>query len=223
MNFDDGISEEEAANIKTVSCRNLKIADLTGLEQCENITTIDCSGNYISEIRLPGLTKLSSLICFGNPIEVLDLSNCSALRVLNMQNNTENAIVEDELKLTYYDQSESLTIDVTNTIINRIFVCRSSTLAYLDVSKNAHLTELSAYVNPNLNSIDVSSLVQLQILDLGDCGFTNLDVSQNVLLTELCVTNNKLSPAVAADVFSTATVKQQPRGTVMIAVLVTLK
>ena len=193
MNFDDGISEEEAANIKTVSCRNLKIADLTGLEQCENITTIDCSGNYISEIRLPGLTKLSSLICYGNPIEVLDLSNCSALRVLNMQNNTENAIVEDELKLTYYDQSESLTIDVTNTIINRIFVCRSNTLAYLDVSKNTHLTELSAYVNPNLNSIDVSSLVQLQLLDLGDCSFTNLDVSQNVLLTKLFVSNNKLS------------------------------
>lgn len=193
MNFDDGISEEEAANIKTVSCRNLKIADLTGLEQCENITTIDCSGNYISEIRLPGLTKLSSLICYGNPIEVLDLSNCSALRVLNMQNNTENAIVEDELKLTYYDQSESLTIDVTNTIINRIFVCRSNTLAYLDVSKNTHLTELSAYLNPNLNSIDVSSLVQLQLLDLGDCSFTNLDVSQNVLLTKLFVSNNKLS------------------------------
>ena len=110
-----------------------------------------------------------------------------------MQNNTDNAIVEDELKLTHYDQSESLTIDVTNTIINRIFVCRSNTLAYLDVSKNTHLTELSAYVNPNLNSIDVSSLVQLQILDLGDCGVTNLDVSQNVLLTELYVTNNKLS------------------------------
>lgn len=193
MNFDDVISEEEAANIKTVSCRNLKIADLTGLEQCENITTIDCSGNYISEIRLPGLTKLVTLSCYNNPIEVLDLSNCSVLRVLNMQNSTDNAIVEDELKLTHYDQSESLTIDVTNTIINRIFVCRSNTLAYLDVSKNTHLTQLITYVNPNLNSIDVSSLVQLEILDLGDCGFTNLDVSQNILLTELYVTNNKLS------------------------------
>ena len=192
MNFDDGLSEEEAANIKTVSCRNLKIADLTGLEQCKNITTIDCSGNYISEIRLPGLTKLVTLSCYGNPIEVLDLSNCSALRVLNIQSSADNAIVENELKLTYYDQSESLTIDVTNTIMNRIYVCRSNTLAYLDVSKNTHLTELSAYVNPNLNSIDVSSLVQLQTLDLGDCSFTNLDVSQNVLLTKLFVTNNKL-------------------------------
>ena len=193
LDEDGGINEEEAANITMVSCPNKQIADLTGLEECKNITTINCSGNYISEIRLPGLTKLSSLICYGNPIEVLDLSNCSALRVLNMQNNTDNAIVGDELKLSYYDQSESLTIDVTNTVMDCIYVCRSNKLAYLDVSKNTHLTQLSAYVNPNLNSIDVSTLVNLEILDLGDCAFADLDVSQNVLLTKLFVTNNKLN------------------------------
>lgn len=191
---DDGeISEDEAADITMVSCPNMQIADLTGLEKCKNITTINCSGNYISEVRLPALTKLVTLRCHGNPIEVLDLSNCSALRVLNIQNETDNAIVENELKLTYYDQSESLTIDVSNTIMNRIYVCRSEKLAYLDVSKNTHLTQLSAYVNPNLKSIDVSKLVQLEILDLGNCDLTNLDVSQNILLTKLYVTNNKLS------------------------------
>ena len=193
LDDDGGINEEEAANITMVSCPNKQIADLTGLEKCKNITTINCSGNYISEIRLPGLTKLSSLICYDNPIEVLDLSNCSALRVLNMQNSADNAIVNNELKLTYYDQAESLTIDVTNTIMGRIYICRSNKLSYLDVSKNTHLTQLSAYVNPNLQSIDVSTLVNLEILDLGDCAFTDLDVSQNVLLTKLFVTNNKLS------------------------------
>ena len=193
LNDDGEISEDEAANITIVSCRNKNIADLTGLEQCKNITTIDCSGNYISEIKLPGLTKLVTLVCYNNPIEVLDLSNCSALRVLNIQSSADNAIVESELKLTYYDQSESLTIDVTNTNMNRIYVCRSNKLAYLDVSKNTHLTQLSAYVNPNLTSIDVSKLVQLEILDLGDCNLTNLDVSQNITLIKLFVTNNKLS------------------------------
>ena len=193
LDDDGGINEEEAANITMVSCPNKQIADLTGLEKCKNITTINCSGNYISEIRLSGLTKLSSLICYDNPIEVLDLSNCSALRVLNMQNSADNAIVNNELKLTYYDQAESLTIDVTNTIMDRIYICRSNKLSYLDVSKNTHLTQLSAYVNPKLQSIDVSTLVNLEILDLGDCAFTDLDVSQNVLLTKLFVTNNKLS------------------------------
>ena len=193
LDEDGGISEEEAANITMVSCPNKQIADLTGLDKCKNITTINCSGNYISEIRLPGLTQLVRLSCYDNPIEVLDLSNCSALKVLNIQNNTDNAIVGDQLKLTYYDQAESLTIDVTNTIINRMYICRSDKLAYLDVSKNTHLTKLSANVNPNLKSIDVSKLVKLEFLDFGDCGLTDLDVSQNVVLAELYVTNNKLS------------------------------
>lgn len=193
MNFDDGISEEEAANIKTVSCRNLKIADLTGLEQCENITTIDCSGNYISEIRLPGLTKLSSLICYDNPIEVLDLSNCSALNVLNLQNSTDNAISGDVININAYNQATSLTIDVSNTKFDHIKVTRSNTLTYLDVSKNTHLKYLAAFLTPNLSSIDVSKLVQLEYLDLGSCALTDLDVSQNVLLTDLYVSKNKLS------------------------------
>jgi hypothetical protein len=97
---------------------------------------------------------------------------------LYIQSDSDNAIVEDELKLTYYDQAESLTIDVTNTIMDRIYICRSNTLANLEVSKNTHLTQLSAYVNPNLKSIDVSTLVNLEVLDIGDCAITNLDVSQ---------------------------------------------
>ena len=193
LNDDGGISEDEAANIAMVSCRNKNIADLTGLEECKNITTIDCSGNYISEIKLPGLTKLVSLICYGNPIEVLDLSNCSALRVLNIQNSTDNAISGDVININAYNQATSLTIDVSNTKFDHIKVTRSNTLTYLDVSKNTHLKYLAAFLTPNLSSIDVSKLVQLEYLDLGSCALTDLDVSQNVLLTDLYVSKNKLS------------------------------
>ena len=193
LNYDGGISEDEAVNIAMVSCRNKNIADLTGLEECKNITTIDCSENYISEIKLPGLTKLVSLICYGNPIEVLDLSNCSALNVLNLQNSTDNAISGDVININAYNQATSLTIDVSNTKFDHIKVTRSNTLTYLDVSKNTHLKYLAAFLTPNLSSIDVSKLVQLEYLDLGSCALTDLDVSQNVLLTDLYVSKNKLS------------------------------
>ena len=159
LDEDGGINEEEAANITMVSCPNKQIADLTGLEKCKNITTINCSGNYISEIRLPGLTKLSSLICYDNPIEVLDLSNCSALRVLNILNSTDNAINGNKLQIMNYDLVESLTIDVSNTALDQMSVCRCDLLTYLDLSKNTHLKSLKAYVNPNLKSVDVSKLV----------------------------------------------------------------
>ena len=193
LNDDGGISEDEAVNIAMVSCRNKNIADLTGLEECKNITTIDCSENYISEIKLPGLTKLVSLVCYGNPIEVLDLSNCSALRVLNILNSVDNAINGNKLQIMNYDLVESLTIDVSNTALDQMSVCRCDLLSYLDLSKNTHLKSLKAYVNPNLKSVDVSKLVELEFLDFGDCGLTDLDVSQNVVLAELYVTNNKLS------------------------------
>lgn len=193
LNDDGGISEDEAVNIAMVSCRNKNIADLTGLEECKNITTIDCSENYISEIKLPGLTKLVSLICYGNPIEVLDLSNCSALRVLNILNSADNAISGDVININAYNQATSLTIDVSNTKFDHIKVTRSNTLTYLDVSKNTHLKYLAAFLTPNLSSIDVSKLVQLEYLDLGSCALTDLDVSQNVLLTDLYVSKNKLS------------------------------
>lgn len=193
LDEDGGINEEEAANITMVSCPKKQIADLTGLEKCKNISTINCSGNYISEIRLPGLTKLSSLICYDNPIEVLDLSNCSALNVLNLQNSTDNAISGDVININAYNQATSLTIDVSNTKFDHIKVTRSNTLTYLDVSKNTHLKYLAAFLTPNLSSIDVSKLVQLEYLDLGSCALTDLDVSQNVLLTDLYVSKNKLS------------------------------
>lgn len=193
LNDDGGISEDEAVNIAMVSCRNKNIADLTGLEECKNITTIDCSENYIIEIKLPGLTKLVSLVCYGNPIEVLDLSNCSALRVLNILNSADNAINGNKLQIMNYDLVESLTIDVSNTALDQMSVCRCDLLSYLDLSKNTHLKSLKAYVNPNLKSFDVSKLVELEFLDFGDCGLTDLDVSQNVVLAELYVTNNKLN------------------------------
>lgn len=194
LDEDGGINEEEAANITMVSCPKKQIADLTGLEKCKNITTINCSGNYITEIRLPGLTKLSSLVCYDNPIEVLDLSNCSALNVLNLQNSTDNAISGGNvININAYNQATSLTIDVSNTKFDHIKVTRSNTLTYLDVSKNTHIKHLAAFLTPNLSSIDVSKLVQLEYLDLGTCALTDLDVSQNVLLTDLYVGKNKLS------------------------------
>jgi hypothetical protein len=123
----------------------------------------------------------------------MNFNGCTSLQHLNLQDATTNAIIGNKLKINNYNQAASLSIDVSNTTLEQIFVCRSEILTHLDVSKNTHLKSLEAYVNPNLKSIDVSSLINLEFLDLGDCDLTNLDVSKNLMLTELYVTNNKLS------------------------------
>ena len=196
-NYDDDcdgeISIEEAEYITMVNCSGKGVADLTGLESCTNIVTLDCSNNNITKIELPNLAQLETVTCNDCPIELMNFNGCTSLQYLNLQDATTNAIIGNKLHINKYNQAKSLTIDVSNTTLEHIFVCRSEILAYLDVSKNTQLKHLEVYVNPNLKSIDVSTLVNLEILDLGDCDLTNLDVSKNLVLTELYVTNNKLS------------------------------
>ena len=183
----------EAENITMVNCSGKGVADLTGLESCTNLVTLDCSNNNITKIELPNLAQLETVTCNDCPIELMNFNGCTSLQYLNLQDATTNAIIGNKLHINEYNQAKSLTIDVSNTTLEHIFVCRSEILAYLDVSKNTQLKHLEVYVNPNLKSIDVSTLVNLEILDLGDCDLTNLDVSKNLMLTELYVTNNKLS------------------------------
>ena len=196
-NYDDDgnheISFAEADNITMVNCSGKGVADLTGLESCPNLVILNCSNNNITKIELPNLVQLETVICNDCPIEIMNFNGCTLLQYLNLQGATTNAIIGNKLQIKNYNQAESLTIDVSNTTLDQIFVCRSEILTHLDVSKNTHLKSLEAYVNPNLKSIDVSTLVNLEILDLGDCNITNLDVSKNLMLTELYVTNNKLS------------------------------
>jgi Leucine-rich repeat (LRR) protein len=193
--YDDNgeISIAEAENITMVNCSGKGVADLTGLESCTNLVTLDCSNNNITKIELPNLAQLETVTCNDCPIELMNFNGCTSLQYLNLQDATTNAIIGNKLHINKYNQAKSLTIDVSNTTLEHIFVCRSEILAYLDVSKNTQLKHLEVYVNPNLKSIDVSTLVNLEILDLGDCDLTNLDVSKNLMLTELYVTNNKLS------------------------------
>jgi Leucine-rich repeat (LRR) protein len=187
------ISIAEAENITMVNCSGKGVANLIGLESCTNLVTLDCSNNNITKIELPNLAQLETVTCNDCPIELMNFSGCTSLQNLNLQDATTNAIIGNKLQIKSYNQAESLTIDVSNTSLDHIFVCRSEILAHLDISKNTQLKHLEAYVNPNLKSIDVSKLVNLEILDLGDCDLTNVDVSKNLMLTELYVTNNKLS------------------------------
>ena len=187
------ISIAEAENISMVNCSGKGVANLIGLESCTNLVTLDCSNNNITKIELPNLAQLETITCNDCPIELMNFNGCTSLQYLNLQDATTNAIIGNKLHINKYNQAKSLTIDVSNTNLEHIFVCRSEILAYLDVSKNTQLKHLEVYVNPNLKSIDVSTLVNLEILDLGDCDLTNLDVSKNLMLTELYVTNNKLS------------------------------
>jgi hypothetical protein len=123
-------------------------------EKCKNITTINCSGNYISEIRLPGLTKLSSLICYGNPIEVLDLSNCSALREIFIPLSVEEIAPQAFWNCTSL-QSATLSANIKSIGDNAFARCFALNSVYIGTNADVELGNDVFDQCPRLKSVTI--------------------------------------------------------------------
>lgn len=190
---DGEINVLEAENVQNVNCSEKNIADLSGLEKCPNLKYLNCNGNYISEIILPNLSKLETIVAYGNPIKKIDVNNDTELATLNLQDVSTNALSETEISIIGYNQAETLSLDFSGTKYTSLTINNSSTLTSYDVSKNVQLTKLNLCGNSLVTSVDVSTLTALTSLHVWGCALESLDVDTNVYLETLLCYNNKLS------------------------------
>ena len=211
LNDDGGISEDEAEGIIMVNCSGKGVWDLTGLEACTNLATLNCSNNGITEIELPNLTQLRTVTCNDCPIERMNFNGCSSLQYLNLQGATTNAISGTAISIDDYTQANTLYFTANNTPFTSFTFKNASALTTLElygeftdviVTKNTALTSFVFYApvlfadisyNSVLESIDVSTLLQLNTLYVKDCKLQSLDVTNNLALTALECNGNKLA------------------------------
>lgn len=195
--FDDDedgeISIVEAENVQNVNCSGRGIADLTGLECCPNLKYLNFSGNSVTTADLPNLTKLETVVAYGNALTRLNLNNDIALKSLYIIDVNTNALNGTACVVEGFAQSASLKIGLANTPYTSLTVKNSPALSALDVTDNIQLTELTACANPNVTSLNVASLESLTNLDVNACGLTALDVSRNVELVSLDCSSNALT------------------------------
>ena len=176
-----------------VNCSGRGVKDLTGLEACTNLETIDCSNNDISTVSLPRLTKLTTLRCYGNPVEKLDLTGCSALQALYLQDVSTNAVSGTSITVSGYNQAASLTLSVADTPFTTLLINSSPTLTSIDITANTQLEGFYCNSDSSLKNIDVSTLTALKYLDVSDCDLQTLDVTHNVDMEFLYCNGNSLS------------------------------
>ena len=189
---DGEISIMEADAITQVNCSGLGISDLSGLEACANLEYLDCSGNSISAIDLPGLTKLTRMVCYDNVLTDINLSGCTSLTSLEIMSSGINALNGTTLTIEGYGQSGSLTLSMANTQITSIIVRGSQQLTSLDLTENTQLTSLDASGNTALQSLDVSTLIHLTSLDVHGCDLQSFDVTHNTELVTLICSDNSI-------------------------------
>ena len=214
---DDGeLSAEEIAAVTEIDVADMDIASLKGVEfftalttlncsgnalteldlsGCATLTTVNCSDNLLTALKLPGNGAIRVLNCSGNRLKTLDLSASPALQALNAADNLISA-----LDLSH---NPALTeLDFTGNLISKLDLSANGALTTLKAGQN-RLTVINLSVVPGLETLDISSN-RLRGLDLGangaltelvcdSCGLTALNLSANTALKTLSCSNNSLT------------------------------
>ena len=83
---DKPIVETDVVNLSTIQGVGMEIADLSGLEKCANLASLDLSKNKIKDLTpLKGLGKLQYLNLAGNQIEdIAPLGEVNALQYIEL-------------------------------------------------------------------------------------------------------------------------------------------
>src|SRR5437867_13096030 len=83
------IIEADVANLSTIQGVGMEISDLSGLERCVNLASLDLSKNRIKDLTpLKGLSKLQFLNLADNQVEnIAPLAEDKALQYVELSNN----------------------------------------------------------------------------------------------------------------------------------------
>ena len=191
-NQDGLLSDEEIAAVTEIDCSGQELTSLQGIERFENLTSLDCSENFLTTWDVSNKTKLSILNCGYNQISTLDVTANTALQDLNCRENKLTALSLDNPLLTELSCSENYemtSMDVSRLPALQTLSCGNNPLGSLDVSNNPELKDLGCH-NTNLTILDLSDNEQLVMLHCGiNHNLTTLDVSRNKILSTLICSN----------------------------------
>jgi len=139
----DGVlSDEELNNITKLAIHYQQIADLTGIQYLTALTTLDCTGNQLTELDLTKNTQLVSVSCESNQLRSLSIAPDGQLRNLNCARNQLTSLDLSATSLRELacgnNQLTTLTVDAALETL----LCSGNLLSSLDLSACHQLTTL---------------------------------------------------------------------------------
>ena len=166
-NNDDEIQVNEAAAYSGwLNCQALGISDLTGVEAFTSVSVILCGGNELTELDLSQNTALTQLSCWNNQLTSLDISqNTSLFRLVCYDNQLTSLDISQNTDLAELncENNQITSIDVSQNTELTYLTCQNNQLTYLNVANGNNvqmgaIQTFNASNNPNLNCIEVDNL-----------------------------------------------------------------
>ncbi len=159
--LEDGVAE----TITSLNVSNQGISDMTGLQDMINLTSLGCFGNGLNSIDLSGNTKLQSLNAFGNNFSSIDFSANTQLISFNIGGSNitsldlSNNLLLEDVRCQNNDITGTLDLSMLSNL--RVLFTGTNNLTYLNVKNgnNTNMTTFSAGSNPNLLCVEVDDEV----------------------------------------------------------------
>ncbi len=189
------ISNSVVDTITLIDVGYQSITDLKGIEAFKNLKILVCAGNKLQNLNLSENTKITSLDFSGNNLSSINLTANSELKILSCGSNLFETLDLSHQKKLYnfycVDATKLSSINIgKNDSIVFIWVT-SSLITKLDVSGCSNLRAL-AFSDNKLKSLDVSKNPLLQYLSIKNNEIDSIDLSNKNYLSNVECGGNKL-------------------------------
>jgi hypothetical protein len=195
----DGINGKVlTSSINTVTALYLNkssIQDLSGIEDFVNLETLVCNGNNITTLDLSNNTKLSYLNANANKLVSLNVTKNVLLTDLSCSGNKLSSLNIDNntaLKDLRCGGNLLTNLNVSKNTHLVYLICNDNEIGSLDVSQNISLEWLMFHYN-KVKTIDISHNPELTYFDCLFNELTRIDISKNPKIFEVACENNQLT------------------------------
>ncbi|MNQ21726.1 Internalin-J precursor [compost metagenome] len=171
------VSTLSIAVLTSLNVSGSGITDLTGIEDFNSLTSLDCSNNALTAVNFSKNISLTTLNISKNKLTAFNASEMLSLTSLNCSNNALTSL--NLTKIYYGNDSQLVTVD-----------CSSNAIKDLNTKNSIGLTNLNCTKN-ELTALDLSNNAVLTSLSVSFNKIKYLDVSKNTKLKEFdCAANN---------------------------------
>ena len=158
--YDDYVYTTNINTIDTLSIGFLNISNLTGIEGFDSLEYLLCMGNQLTSLDLSNNILLKHLECSQNQLTNLDISQNISLNFLGCSANQLTSLdLSNNIALTtlFCGTNQLTTLDLSNNTSLNYLVCINNHLTSLDVSNgnNLNMIYFSAISNLSLYCINV--------------------------------------------------------------------
>ncbi|MFK8060432.1 MAG: ELWxxDGT repeat protein [Polaribacter sp.] len=192
--LDDYVTTSNINVLTELNIAGLNIDDLTGIEDFDELITLNVSSNNLTTLNTSGNRKLVELIAGHNQLTTITTSNNLQLKKVDIQSNQLESI-----SFTSSGLLEVLNCK-GNSNLSEITLTNNTFLKELDVSYcgftnlsigNQRIEKLNISYN-NIVSFDARNLRQLETFTCKNNEMVTLQLLSNVGLKSLIVRNNNL-------------------------------